>query len=67
MTRRYPTTTEARAVTVPCALCGARPQSWCRTVWTRRPGQPATSLHRERVTEAASDGKLPIDLQRSDA
>jgi len=62
MTRRYPTIAEAHALAIACALCGAHARTWCRTVWTRRPGQPATSLHRERVTEAANDGKLPIEI-----
>jgi hypothetical protein len=63
MTRRYPTTAEARALTIGCGLCGAHDRTWCRTVWTRRPGLWATNLHRERLAEAMRDGTLPIDLR----
>jgi hypothetical protein len=65
MTRRYPTQQQHRALTVPCRLCGAQSGTWCRTVWTRRPGQWATNLHTQRVAEADRDGKLPIDVRRA--
>jgi hypothetical protein len=63
MTRARRTDAELRALTVACRLCGASSRTWCHTVWTRRPGKVATTLHRERLTEAMRDGTLPIDLR----
>jgi hypothetical protein len=60
MTRRYPTQQQAQTLTVPCRLCGAQSGTWCRTVWTRRPGRPTTGLHVERHTDAMDDGRLPL-------
>jgi hypothetical protein len=50
---------DRETLTQPCPHCRAGPWSWCTTVWSRRPGKPATQLHTERRHAARyADGRL---------
>lgn len=62
MTRHRLSDVERVALTVACPLCAVPVQRWCVTIWSRRPGRPASTLHRERADLAATDGTLPITI-----
>jgi hypothetical protein len=60
------TDAERAAVKVPCRHCNAAAGAWCVTVWTHGTPGRAKALHTLRITDAATDGRLPIDVPGGD-